>query len=87
MKLQLCNKIFLDTGHVPPPLNLMDSKSGPVRIALNIMDVNLSRFTVLSFQLHESILVCEEYHHEIEYWLGLYGQQRYGNDLYTQVIR
>ena len=20
MKLQLCNKIFLDTGHVPPPL-------------------------------------------------------------------
>ena len=20
MKLQICNKIFLDTGHVPPPL-------------------------------------------------------------------
>ena len=33
-------------------LNLLDSKSGPVRIALNIMDVNLSRFTGLSFQLH-----------------------------------
>ena len=48
MKLQSCNKIFLDTGHVPPPLTVGSKLSlyaddmllyKPIRVDVDYVDL------------------------------------------------